>query len=366
MTTSLANFLSPLSVSINDLLLDPNNPRFAELGDNKPISERRFAEKSVQEKAFEKMKEFDVAELRDTIRIIGFLPMDRLVVKEWKSESGDKKYIVIEGNRRLSALKWLLQLENEGKVELSEVFKNSISTIEVLKIDSENAPDNIYQILPGLRHVSGIKEWGPYQKAKAVHKLRTSGMEPSEAAQALGLSVRSANSLWRAYLALEQMSNNEEYSEFADPKLYSYFEELLKKPNLRDYFEWSDDYQGFSNKQKIAEFYSWIVVPDGDDENSIKKISEAQNIRELSKIIDDKAAMEVFRQPNGTLIRAMSRFDQSHPADWFPEVENVSRLLSLMSVPALKQLTDSEIETLNNLSSSISDLLLNREKLIAG
>jgi hypothetical protein len=46
--------------------------------------------------------------------------------------------------------------------------------------------------------VSGIKEWGAYQKAKAVFELRESGMTPQAAAQSLGLSTRNANQLWRS------------------------------------------------------------------------------------------------------------------------------------------------------------------------
>ena len=59
---------------------------------------------------FQKMKasKFNVAELRHTIKELGFLPMDRLVVRAWNVGAADvRKYVVIEGNRRVAALKWL-------------------------------------------------------------------------------------------------------------------------------------------------------------------------------------------------------------------------------------------------------------------
>ena len=96
---NLSKLLSAINVNLPDLLLDPNNPRFSELGDQlNSVSEIRFADEKVQAIAFEKMRNpiFDVNELRDTIRTLGFLPMDRIVVRRWKGSTDSNKYVVIE------------------------------------------------------------------------------------------------------------------------------------------------------------------------------------------------------------------------------------------------------------------------------
>jgi len=226
-------------VNLADLLLDPNNPRFAELGQKlDAVPEGRFGEEKVQQQTYERMKtpRFDVAELRDTIKNLGFLPMDRIVVRKWKgSDASSPKFVVVEGNRRIAALKWLIELQDSGRETFTTEQVQNFTQLEVLLLDDEAAPENSTLILPGLRHVSGIKEWGPYQKARAVHALRESGMSSQEAAQSIGLSTRAANQLWRSYLALEQMRADEEYGEFAEPSLYSYFEEVFKRRNVRDY-----------------------------------------------------------------------------------------------------------------------------------
>src|ERR1035438_2319985 len=83
-SADLPNLLAPIKVKLGELLLDPNNPRFSELGEElNSIPEGRFADDKVQANTFKTMKDtgaFDVAELRDTIKTIGFLPMDRIVV----------------------------------------------------------------------------------------------------------------------------------------------------------------------------------------------------------------------------------------------------------------------------------------------
>ena len=245
---SLANALSPISVKLDDLLLDPNNPRFSELGEGyNEVPEARYTDDKVQKNAFDKMRNaaFDVSELRDTIKTLGFLPMDRIVVRKVSSSGGDK-YVVIEGNRRVTALKWLIQLHEIGKETFDDAQLSNLTSLECLELDHEIAPAAASLILPGLRHVSGIKEWGPYQKAKAIFALRQTGMSPQEAAQSLGLSTRAANNSYRCFLALEAMKNDEEFGEFVEPNMYSYFEEVFKKPTVKNWLEWSDEQESFT------------------------------------------------------------------------------------------------------------------------
>ncbi|MES2201221.1 MAG: hypothetical protein V4498_03120 [candidate division FCPU426 bacterium] len=311
----MSGFLIPTSVKLEDLLLDPNNPRFAELGENVEVLEARFSEPRVQQATFEKMKmaKFNVAELRDTIKELGFLPMDRLVVRKWKGlDSG--KYVVVEGNRRVSALRWLLDLHDAGKETFSDNQLEEFKNLDVLLLDETRAPKSARWILPGLRHVSGIKEWGPYQKARTVFELRQTGKSAQEVAQSLGLSTVEANRLWRAFLALEQMRSDEEYGEFAEPKLYSYFEEVFKRPNVRGWLGWSDDKQKFEKNSELREFYSWMKGEKNDEgELSQAKLPEAKSVRDLSTILDDPAALIIFRSNTGSLTHALAGYPNARP-----------------------------------------------------
>src|SRR5258707_216024 len=115
---TLSEVLIPTKVDLSELLLDPNNPRFASLGQRLDVvPELRFSEAKVQQQTYDKMKtvRFDVAELRDTIKNLGFLPMDRIVVRPWKVPDRKGKYVVVEGNRRVTALKWLVELHDSAR-----------------------------------------------------------------------------------------------------------------------------------------------------------------------------------------------------------------------------------------------------------
>lgn len=365
---NLAKYLSQIEVNLDQLLLDPNNPRFAELGEEfNVVPENRYDEDKIQRQAYEKMKHqrFDVNELRDTIKTIGFLPMDKLVVRKWKfSKEGDDKYVLIEGNRRVTSLKWLIDLHDSGKETFTPEQLDNFKNLKVLLLDDASAPETAKWILPGLRHVSGIKEWGPYQKARAVYALRESGWDPQEAAQSLGLSTRAANQLWRSYLALEQMKLDEEYGEFAEPNKYSYFEELFKRPNVRNKLQWDDLEKKFKNEEFLREFYSWMVGEIQENgEPADPKLPEAKSIRDLSKIFDDKAAMSVFRGPEGTLTRALAKYEVEHPEDWRPVVTGAELVLAGLTPDTLRMFTTEDVSTLNKLSERITSVLSDHAKL---
>ncbi len=367
---NLSKYLEPINVNLKDVLLDPNNPRFAELGDNiDSVLETRFAETKIQKDAFDKMKtdKFGVSELRDTIKTIGFLPMDKIVVREWKGneEGKEKKYITVEGNRRISALKWLLELHETGKETFNPEQLENFTELEVLLLDQDNAPDSAIWILPGLRHVSGIKEWGPYQKARAVYILREGGSSPQDSALSLGLSTRAANQLWRSYLALDQMQKDEEFGEYAEPKLYSYFEEILKKPDVRLWLDWSDTEKKFKHTGRLREMYTWIIG-ETDDDGNLKdpKLPEAKSVREISPILNDEAALAVFRSANGNLTRALARYEADHPEDWQPTIIKAEAILSSLAPDILRGLTADEITSLDKLKKRIDIVMSDREKLI--
>lgn len=367
---NLFQYLSQITININNILLDPNNPRFAELGDDMDlIPETRFSEHKIQKDAYDKMRsdKFDVSELKDTIKTLGFLPMDKIVVREWKINKAEteKKYIVVEGNRRITALKWLIDLHQSGKETFTEKQLENFTNLDVLLLDQENAPESTLWILPGLRHVSGIKEWGPYQKARAVFILRESGSTPQESAQSLGLSTRAANQLWRSYLALEQMRSDEEFGESAEPKMYSFFEEIFKKAEVREWLNWSDSERKFTNSSNLREMYSWIVGESDDDGDFIEpKLSEAKNIRDLGPILKDEQSLSILRSNGGSLLRARAKYEADHPEEWAPIIMKADSTLTNLSVSALKKLTNEDIDQLNRLKERINSILSDREKLL--
>lgn len=262
----------------------------------------------------------------------------------------------------MTALRWLISLHEIGKETFDESRLKNFTEFQSLLLDDELAPASATLVLPGLRHVSGIKEWGAYQKAKAVHALRKSGLSSQDAAQSLGLSTRATNSAYRCFLALEQMKSDEEYGDHAEPKMYTYFDEVFRRANLRAWLDWSDEEERFRAEERLKEFYGWMI-PQGED--NVAKLPEARSIRQLSEILDDESAIKVFRAPDGTLDRAMVRFEVDHPTDWYPKVLAAASAVKSLTPDTLRNLDQGTLDSLNELRDRIGQALKDRTSLMA-
>ena len=124
---SLSNQLQPDELPLDQIYLDPNNPRFVEANwDLIPIEDTADAE--VQESTRRRMvRYFAVDKLKMNMEVNGYLPIDRVIVKE----IADEKYIVLEGNRRICAAKMVSKVAADGS-EISGEVLDSLKSIPVL------------------------------------------------------------------------------------------------------------------------------------------------------------------------------------------------------------------------------------------
>src|SRR5215469_13988256 len=113
---------------LDSLLLDPNNFRYQDESGFVTAEERRFHEDSVQERASRRLRKEALAELKKSILTNGFLPVERLAVRPY-SDMPDK-YLVVEGNRRLAALRWI-QEDHDAGVEIPDEVLAALHAVPV-------------------------------------------------------------------------------------------------------------------------------------------------------------------------------------------------------------------------------------------
>ena len=103
-----------IKVTLEDLILDPNNPRFSKNEHELIDVESKFAEQEVQNLTLLKMTtgdQFDVDSLAASIKNNGYVSL----VQPMLVRKINDKFLVIEGNRRTSALKTLKIKHNSGQ-----------------------------------------------------------------------------------------------------------------------------------------------------------------------------------------------------------------------------------------------------------
>ncbi|MGH7451320.1 MAG: hypothetical protein ACRENG_08265, partial [bacterium] len=160
---------------VSDLHLDPKNPRLAEVA-------HTGTQASIQ-KVME--KEFDLQPIKDSLYRNAFFYEEPLVaVYEPLLEFGAKPVlVVVEGNRRLAALKSILDNHTEYP---NEAARKRLEKIPVV------VRTNRDETLPfvGFRHITGIKEWEAPAKAQYAHRLVIAGYTVDHIAQLIGDKTR--------------------------------------------------------------------------------------------------------------------------------------------------------------------------------
>lgn len=139
-------------ISLDEIYLDPNNPRFTSLKWD-DIPDQQISDASIQVATKRKLEEeFSIYKLVDNIQINGFLPIDRVIVKKF----AENKYVVLEGNRRICAAKNIMELYKGNPEQVEESVVDSLKEISCLiYTGSERQPSWVFQ---GLRHIIGIQE----------------------------------------------------------------------------------------------------------------------------------------------------------------------------------------------------------------
>ena len=298
MSTSLVNTLRPIELNINQIFLDPNNPRFLS-PDWDYISEDNITSDYIQQKTLDMMvTSYGVDKLAANIRINGFLKMDRIVVRKISTsnsssigtQSQPDQYVVLEGNRRISAIK-VIHEELKTNSTIDAEILNSITELECLEyVGSNNEAAWIFQ---GLRHISGIADWPPFNKAKLlVDQMDSEGLNLTQVGERFGISPFAAGQWMRGYKAYEQASQESDFTHELDMNIYPYFQEIFGRSSVgvREWLEWDETTMEFKNKLNLNEFIGWLYPKDEDNTDAFgqwdkRHLDGRDDLRTISYLI---------------------------------------------------------------------------------
>lgn len=163
--------LRDVAVTPDSLLLDPKNPRIV-LNINRPVDYTlpQVASDEIQTYILSVVdkSEFHVADLIDSIGRRGFLDIGRRMIVE--RVKGTDKYLVLEGNRRLTAIKHLMSNPSALAPRVLQSL-NSIRALELVVLGTCGLDrDEIVTRLLGMLHLKGQLEWGSMERAFYVYR----------------------------------------------------------------------------------------------------------------------------------------------------------------------------------------------------
>lgn len=296
----LTQFLKPISIPLNVIFLDPNNPRFTSAS-WVYVPDVNIADADVQDAAQRRMvRDFDVEKLRMNIEVNGFLSIDRVIVREFTAG----KYVVLEGNRRISAAKLIGDYAIDG-TKVNDQVKDSIKEIECLQYTGTD-PDAAW-VFQGIRHISGVVEWSAYNKAKLlVEQMEKEELQLAEVGKRFGLTPHGAGQWVRGYYAFKQARESSDYISEVDEVSYPFFQEIFSRssPPIREWLEWDEAAYKFKNLLNFNEFIGWLYPRaqsvDEAGENSGKgnwekrRLARRDDIRTVAGLLQENP--EYFQQ----------------------------------------------------------------------
>ena len=280
--------------SLDNLFLDPLNPRLGVANTYKKLD---------QDSILELMRNFTLDELAQSfIENKGFWVQEALIVVEEPLYSRSSVKVVVEGNRRLAALKLLEQaVENPesskpkflAMIEDSSIPDNLFSNIPYIKADSR---EDINAFL-GFRHVTGIKEWYPEEKAEFIAKMVDAGVSFEDIRKKIGSKTPTVRYHYIANKVVKQLEDSsDEFDKEMISNRFSVLYLALQKPGVQEYLNINMDEQIEPNPSpikrdsltKLNHFGKWIF---GDRKNS-PLFSDSRETTQFSQILQNKDAVK--------------------------------------------------------------------------
>jgi hypothetical protein len=304
------------SETLGNLFLDAENPRLG-----RHNVERRLS----QDEVLDLMKDWTLDELAVSFLESGFWPQEALVaVHEPVVKANRQGLVVVEGNRRLAALKMIARTR-EGR-EKSSKWKEIIAPFGAPAFERlKRIP---YILMPsrksvqsylGFRHVTGINEWNPPEKAQFIaHLIEDEGLTYEQVRRRIGSKLPAVRQNYISYRLLLQMEDHEDKVDVKKvEERFSVLYLSLRTEGVRKYLQIDIDAEPKKARRpvptarlnELANFARWLF---GDDEND-PIISDSRQVDEFGRVLVSKRARDYLERtprPVFEVARRMAGVDE--------------------------------------------------------
>lgn len=310
-------FDQPSMVSPDELALDKENPRLV------LAAAARTNDETVIRQLY---REDELGELLQSIAANGYLDFEPLVV--FRSGSSGK-YTVLEGNRRLAAVKLLREPELAEKlaIQTPEIGKSERASLNELRAIRVRSRSDARTFI-AFKHINGPHRWDSYAKAKFAARWYREEREAREDASLADIADRigdrhdTIKRMVGAIYVLEQAETARLFS--VDDRTtkrfpFSHLYTALSRTEYMDYLGLEDGWSRWDPKpnpipasclDRLGDVLHWIFGYKPDD---VLPVVSSQNpdIKRLGEVLTSSAAIAVLRKEQ-SLSKA---YEQTTPAD---------------------------------------------------
>ena len=366
---------------LDELYLDAKNPRLGRHDSEGDLS---------QEDILGLMHSWVLDELAVSYLDSGFWTHEALLVVE-EILYGQPHLVVVEGNRRLAALRYLyaalhgeqvagkrLSKKWSSLVEDGDVPAELFNQIPYIRVDSREDVESFL----GFRHVTGIKQWRTEQKAQYIAKLIEQGMRYEQVMRKIGSKTPTVQRHYISYQLLLQMENSLEDFSFADARgRFSVMSLSLRTQGVQTYLDidiLADEQAAKTPVPKthldaLADFALWLFGNRNGPEKRSPLFTDSRRVNDFGTILEDSVAVKYLKEdtnPDFEYAFQLAGGDKSNIVQRLTEAANNVELV-LSRVQHYKDSEDIQkeikrlgidVETLLNVFPSIRQELQEREE----
>lgn len=278
-------------VAEDDLFLDRQNPRF--YGDDGANDQDSMLETL--------WRDFAVDEIALSIAANGYFAYEPLFVAV---ENDD--HVVVEGNRRLAAVKLLRHPElrrRVGATDLPELSAEAIEALDQLPV-IVTPRATIWQYI-GFKHVNGPQPWQSFSKAQYIAWVHNDlGIDLEGIARQIGDQHATVKRLYRGLMVLQQAEEDGGFDRDDRTKSHFSFSHLytgLDYPGIRKFLGLTDarDFTPRpitrSKVPALGELCVWLY---GSRTRNVRPLVQSQNpdLRRLDEVLQSADGTAALRQ----------------------------------------------------------------------
>ena len=275
------------------LLLDASNPRLF----GTPAYETED-----QDLLLKTMWSFGVVEIVESISVTGYQSVEPLFVEEQKNG----RFVVIEGNRRLTALQLLLDPKRAAKLGITDVppLKDDLRETCLLVPVAIGRREDVWTFI-ATKHLNGPKTWDSLAKAgyvKYVHEKL--GKPLKKIATSIGDRNWTIIKMYESLKILEQAEawkvfDRDDHAHKSGELPFSHLYTLIGYDSTRKYLGLGADMSEklvieADQKKKLGELLTWVF---GSQKKGIPAIVKSQNpdLRNVAKALENPKGVKALQ-----------------------------------------------------------------------
>ncbi|MFH0227089.1 ParB N-terminal domain-containing protein [Vibrio furnissii] len=348
-------------ISPDYLVLDANNPRL--------FLEARGRDQESLLKSLANTA--DLKELIQSITENGYLSIEPLIIAE---HDDGEHFVVLEGNRRLAAIRLLKDRELAKRCRistpetLSPEVQESLEEVAVYRV----AKVSDARSLIGFKHVNGPHKWESYAKAQFAYKWyideKDHGLTIDDIAAKLGDNNNTVRALVSAMFVLEQAKSTKTYDintdRTASKFAYSHFYTALNRSEYKEFLgldkNWSLDPVENPIKEENLERLNHVLVGlYGSKADKRPPVISSQNpdLKHFGEVLTNEESYDVFKSEHTSLkeLYALAGDPLQHIKDAFIKINSQLDTIStvLDRATELDEATKTYVEQFNRKQEKI-------------